>query len=446
MLTAATTLVEVTPPAGHPLGGYLSRHNAVSTGTHDPLTATLLHLCDHAGGGVLWVTLDALGIEASTADRIRRGVATAAGVSADTVLVCASHTHSGPDAWLPGVPPSSAAPDLDGSLVDDLVDRLVAAAAGLGENRRPVAASWSTVTSVGVGMNRNDPGGPHDDSAGVLALRGEEGEIVAVVVDYACHPTVLGHDNLRYSADFPGAARAVVAAALRSTGLAAGRDAAPPVVAFLQGAAGDVSTRFTRRAQSFAEAARLGGMLGAASARGALAAEAGPCPGAAVVRRDTVELPVRSLPTSVETREQVARAEAACRRVAGSPATPQARIAQCKYEGALVLNALREADLPATMRLPFAVVAFGDVAWVHLPVELFDSFRAAITAASPFPHTRVVGYTDGYFGYVADATAHANGTYEALSSFFDAAAGTTLVDASVRLLKRSRMEMGRVTA
>lgn len=450
-LSAAATSLDITPPPGHPLGGYLSRRDAASTGTHDPLTATLIWLAaDTAGGpaagpedashaGVLWIALDALGISASTAERIRRGVASATGIPAESVLICASHTHSGPDGWLP-MPHALTTRPPDERLTGRLVGDLVNAAGTLAELRRPVTAGWAVVPAVGVGANRNDPAGPHDDTTGVLALYDDRGEAMAVLVDYACHPTILSHDNLRYSADFPGAARTVAATALHAVSPVEGRPARRPVVAVLQGAAGDISTRFTRRAQSFAETARLGGMLGAATVHGALAGDGLPLGDAPVVRRSVVELPLRAMPTRTESRTQVEQTEAAWRQVAEDPASPQARIARGRYEGALIQAGLQAADLPASMRLPIAVVAFGDVAWAHVPVELFASYGTAIAAASPFPYTRVVGYTDGYFGYVADPPAHSAGSYEARSSLFDADAGGRLVNETVRLLERSRAE------
>lgn len=445
MLSAAATSLDITPPPGHPLGGYVSRRGAASTGTHDPLTATLIWLTagtaadtgDAAHAGVLWVALDALGLTASTAEQIRRGVAAATGIPSDAVLVCASHTHSGPDAWLP-MPHALTNQRPGEQLTDRLVSDLVDAAGTLAELRRPVTAGWAVVPAVGVGANRNDPAGPHDDTAGVLALYDDHGEAMAILVDYACHPTILSHENLRYSADFPGAARTVAAAALHTVSPVAGGAARRPVVAFLQGAAGDISTRFTRRAQSFAETARLGGMLGAVTAHGSLAGDGRLLGDAPVIRRSVVELPLRAMPTRAESRMQVEQTEAAWRQAAENPASPQARIARGRYEGALIQAGLQAADLPASMRLPIAVVAFGDVAWAHLPVELFASYGKAIAAASPFPHTRVVGYTDGYFGYIADPPAHAAGSYEARSSLFDADAGDRLVNAAVRLLERSR--------
>ena len=48
MLLAAVTSLDITPPPGHPLGGYVARQKATSTGAHDPLTATLVWLAYEA--------------------------------------------------------------------------------------------------------------------------------------------------------------------------------------------------------------------------------------------------------------------------------------------------------------------------------------------------------------------------------------------------------------
>jgi hypothetical protein len=212
---------------------------------------------------------------------------------------------------------------------------------------------------------------------------------------------------------------------------------APPVVAFLQGAAGDASTRFTRRAQTFAEATRQGGMLAGGVLRGALDARPlDPIPPA--VRRTTVRVPTKHLPSADEAARQVAEAEAVWQEHEQDPSTPAARIARTRYEGALMQTDLRAAGLPAELDLPVTAISLGDVAWVHLPVEPFASYAATIRAASPFADTRIVGYTDGYFGYLADAAGHANGVYEALSSPFDPAGGDVLTEGAIDLLTALR--------
>ena len=53
----------------------------------------------------------------------------------------------------------------------------------------------------------------------------------------------------------------------------------------------------------------------------------------------------------------------------------------------------------------------------------------------------MVGYTDGYFGYVADEAAHRDGVYEASASRFDADRGKALTDAAVELLRTLAAEL-----
>jgi hypothetical protein len=416
-LEYGATTVDVTPALG-PMAGYLARGSARATRVHDRLAASLLWLRAD-GGSVCWVALDALSSHEAVATRIREGVAAALGIPVDAVLVCCSHTHSGPATW-----------QHDDTAIDRLVAAITRGAARLPATMSPVTAGWACVPQVGVGANRYDPAGPHDASAGVLSLCDAEGAVVAVLADYACHPTVLSHANLEYSADYPAATRHVLGATLVAIGAEA-----PPVILFLQGAAGDVSTRFTRRSSTFTEADRQGGMLAGALLRGVLAGDriedAAP-----VVLRGSCDVPTRTLPDAATAARTVAQARAAWTEGDESPA---GRIARTRYEGALSLADLVERGLPDRLTLPVTVVAFGDVAWLHLPVEPFTSVAERIRAASPFPVTRVVGYTDGYFGYLADDGAHRESRYEALSGFFEPSAVDLLVDRAVALLGDARI-------
>ena len=99
-----------------------------------------------------------------------------------------------------------------------------------------------------------------------------------------------------------------------------------------------------------------------------------------------------------------------------------------------MLAALAEAGMAPSVELPIAAVAIGEAAWIHLPLELFASYGLAIRERSPFGWTRIIGYTGGYFGYVADEAAHGNGVYEASASRFDARGGQMIADAAIDLL------------
>jgi hypothetical protein len=160
---------------------------------------------------------------------------------------------------------------------------------------------------------------------------------------------------------------------------------------------------------------------------------------APTIRRTTVSLKVRDLPTPTDLEAVVATAEADVRTGLDDPTQ---RIAQTRLDGARGQSLMAAANLPPTLDLPISVVMLGDVAWVHLPVELFASHGCHLQAASPHPITRVIGYTDGYFGYVVDPDAAHQGTYEALITYFDQPTTQHLLTTATNLLARERSTGG----
>ena len=418
ILRAGTTIT--TPSRPGELGGYIARNGALSTGTHDDLEASLVML-ERGATRVAWLTLDAIGITAELDAQLRSAIGDA--LDDATLVIAASHSHSAPLGWTGGIHPGNPGHQ-SVQAADELAERIAALAQAVATQPGiSVRAEWASSRAEGVGANRLAPDGPHDDTVGVLALRARDGELRAVLFDFATHPTVLGPANLQWSADWPGAARAALRAALDP----------PPVIGFLQGAAGDVSTRFTRRADDFDEVARLGALV----AVGMLEAiEGGGRPLDSDLQASTaiVTLARRELPSAEVAESAVADAAAALARTPGSPLDPAVRLAQTRHDGARVQRDLAVAQLPPALELPLTAIAVGDVAWVHVPVELFASIGQRIAATSPFAITRVVGYSNGYAGYLADAPAHAAGSYEALSSFFAADAVDHFVDAASDLL------------
>ncbi|WBQ05354.1 hypothetical protein [Kribbella sp. CA-293567] len=421
LLLAAASL-DVTPPPGHRLDGYSAREG-LATGTADPLRATLIWLSTEGSPGVLWLSLDAIAAGTALTAELAAAAGAAAGIPPECVLVCASHTHSAPSGWTGQIHP--VIPSLR---EPSLYEPLIAAVAATPLDRHPVRASWRSIEVIGVGTNRHHRDGPHDNTAGVLALRSAiDDTLRAVLLDFACHPTTYGPENLLYSADWPGATRTALAH------LAAAGTRSEPVVGYLQGAAGDVSPRFTRQGRGAPEVERLGSLLAARVAE-ALTAPGLDLPSVApTIHRATVSLKVRDLPTPAELAAVINTAEAGLH---GSLDDPAHRIAQTRLDGARGQSLMAAARLPAALDLPISVARLGDVTWVHLPVELFATHGRQLQTESPHPITRVIGYTDGYFGYVVDPDAAHRGTYEALITYFDQPTTTQLLTAATALLTR----------
>jgi hypothetical protein len=89
----------ITPETGMYLIGYGDRGGGAES-VHDDLTATTLVL-DDGNAKLVIVALDLLFLHRETVLRIREGIRSKLRVPGRNILLCCSHTHSGPAAWAP---------------------------------------------------------------------------------------------------------------------------------------------------------------------------------------------------------------------------------------------------------------------------------------------------------------------------------------------------------
>jgi hypothetical protein len=219
-------------------------------------------------------------------------------------------------------------------------------------------------------------------------------------------------------------------------------------VLFVNGAAGDLSTRFTRRGQDGAEVERLGGILAEAAVRALWDARllGGPLRqgsiGDALVPRTQGVNQGQVAPRSLLRRDDT---ETDLREGTGN-AAGERRIAETRAQGEIMLAALRA--------LPQGAIAtscqldgwrLGELVLVGVPGELFASFGEQIAAAAEEP-TLVLGYTNGYVGYLADGDAFAAGTYEALASPYGPEDGERVAAAAMALAAQLRLQRDAVGA
>jgi len=205
-LAAGVARVPLPMPLGAPLMGYGARLG-FATGVHDPLFARALYLAN--GGAVLLVELDVCLLAPSHAETVRARIAERTGLAREQVLVGSIHTHSGPEtgfvAWIAG----AELPEITRALCDAAIEAAVAAHASAAPAQLGVGRA-----EVRIGRNRRIADGPLDAEALIVRVDRGDGAPLGVLYVYGCHPTVLGHDNLDYSADWPGAAARAIESAL----------------------------------------------------------------------------------------------------------------------------------------------------------------------------------------------------------------------------------------
>ncbi|MCC7518215.1 MAG: neutral/alkaline non-lysosomal ceramidase N-terminal domain-containing protein [Verrucomicrobiae bacterium] len=407
-----------------------------STGVHDPLWASAMAI-RNGDRSVILIAADALFICPDGTHKCREAIRAKTGVPPECVLISTTHGHSAPvvvdyiaSRADPTIPPPD--PEYIAQYHQAVSDAAIEAFA----KAEPAELAATSAQVSGVGTNRLSPDAPRDPEVGLLyARRLKDSSPLALAMVYAMHPTVLHEDSKLVSADFPGYARDEIGAAF--PGL---------TVLYHNGAAGNQSPRYSVKGQTFAEAERLGRILG----RSVTVALAG------LKAKDFSHDPVLAgriakvnpIPRKMPS---VADAEAANRAALenferlkreGAPHGP-VRTAECTtfgtMEALLYAKLAASGELQARLRryLPSEaqVLRIGDQAIVGLPGEFFVEYALEIKKRAPMK-TSVVCYANGELqGYIVTPEAAAAGGYEAQNSVFDCRTGTLFVDAALALLR-----------
>lgn len=415
-LFAGVATADVTPAPGLRMWGYSNRTEG-ATGKLDPLMAKAVVL-EAGETSVGIVTLDLGRVpEPHVLERIRRQVREKCGLV--NLFITASHTHAAPS--LEGGSEdlrkfSEAVGDAIIRIVVEAASKLVPAKLGIGRGNADLAHNRRKYLPDGrVAMQwRNaerEPTEPLDSEFVVIRLghasSESAGKPLATLVHYACHPVVLGPDNLQYSADFVGAACERVYA---ETG-------APCL--YLQGAAGNINPYVDKTPLAeggIREMQQMGRTLGDLVLGVSQKIETKPLD-PAMIQFDAQVIPIR-------TRWDID--------------APEVRAVLSKAYGPRFDNYLAATFKDNIIPCTLTTLKVGDAfALVGMPGEIFVQFQQQLKEQSPVPNTLLVGYTEGYHAYfptIRDAAAGGYGGKTA--TYVEVGAGERLTNAALVELYR----------
>lgn len=409
-------------PAGTPMDGYGSRQAGVA-GELAPLEVNLLYLSADGEDGALIVSLDLLAVDRAWVACLRRTLQRRLSIRPEKILVAASHTHAGPAGFRRAGAQHRLLPAVRRSLRRSVLALVLDAAEEAVKTAVNAVVTISSRGVEGVATNRRDPEGPADLTLTAVAVRSTTGENIAALWHFACHPTILNAANHHLSPDLPG----VVRRRLRER---IGYDC--PVL-YLNGAAADVSTRFTRRGAGEAELNRLGALLAESyPLAGELLASSRP-----VGMLQELRLPAAPAPDPAEAARRLADAESALAKARGSGRPP----AEVRLREVEVMGARKQVDrasrpAPASYPTSLQVLLLGELALVSIPGELYALQGLALSGKSPFRTTLPVGYAGDYLGYLTPANDLAG--YESDSALVAPGAGERLVSEALLMLKEAQ--------
>ncbi len=199
--------VDITPAGPAYLAGFSPGRR--STGVHDPLYARCAFLDDGRNPLVL-ITLDLVGL---LHHDVRAASARITGRFPASVIVASTHVHAAPDTlglWGPGwiVPVGSG---IDPDYVERVTQAIARCAAEAATHARPATARFAHAQAPpDLSYNihaeeRAEAASAKDDALDVVRWIDGDGNGVATIVSWACHPEALGRDNTLVTADYPGA-------------------------------------------------------------------------------------------------------------------------------------------------------------------------------------------------------------------------------------------------
>ena len=241
MIQVGASIIDITPPNGIAMAGFAAR-TEVAKGDHDALTVRALVVDDTA-----IVTVDVIGIDANLSARARAR----ASLPDQAITITATHTHGGPVSMA-----GRLSAKADHAFILCLEDAVVKAVDLAIVNQKPARLLGGIGVEPGFATNRRRLDGPVDTGIPILRFESVEGSTIAILVSYACHPVVLGADNLSWTGDYPHFVRKKLETTFPGA-----------IAIFATGCAGDVNTGHSAAAslsllatpeRSFAKAKEIG--------------------------------------------------------------------------------------------------------------------------------------------------------------------------------------------
>jgi hypothetical protein len=465
MLKAGIGRANINPPLDIPSGLWMAQKHIFAEGLHQDLWVTALAIAD-GDKQIVMLDFDLVMLSNVQEVAVRQAVADTTGIPPNKVFPFCTHNHAGPktqDSY------NGAGKDR----VKSYIQSLPGLAAGAAR------AAWLNLTEVRVaagrghseiGINRDlplssgrivagpNPDGVSDQEVGVIRFDRIDGSPYICILNYACHPTVLGPANKMISPDYPGSAKRAVELATGATCF------------FLQGAAGNMGP-----AEGFvgdvAVAEKLGKLLGLEAAKVFLSLNTSPTrkkldsiieSGAPLTQyideaidqpdqrlrilNQNVAIPVRNpLPDVYEKAdERLARWQAALQAKLGIAGLDQERAEMSqKIERELLrLDRKKLYKAAAHMEIEMHVICIGEIALLTIWGEPYCEIGIEVKKRSPFANTIFACYLGSDPIYIGTPEMYLpQPPFEIENCPFAPEAAAVVVQSALQLLQQAKQEV-----
>jgi len=352
---------------------------------------------------LLFMSLDVVAVTAWMAGKIEKQLLAHA-IEIDDILISATHTHSGPGTlsksklW-GAIAADKYQPDILNLLTETCAEVVKRAQQDL----KPVTLYHGDFPTQHVQKNRRKDGSPVDSVANVLLAYSEKGGWQGGLVNIAVHGTCLGAGNLKFSADLPGGIERASEAILP----AKGESHRKVELLFLNGAEGDIqpADHGHRAIDS------LGGLFA-----------------------DQFQINLANFEECEQDWEVTST------NIRFSP--PMIHVWNCTKDTTRCLQRLFP-DLKVPLKSVFPAsaeltqVKIGDIlmcTWPGEPTSILGMRLKQQILAEGYPHTWILGLTNGHLGYFTTPEQYKRGGYEICGSLFGKNAGTRVAETHAEMV------------
>ncbi|WP_027624149.1 neutral/alkaline non-lysosomal ceramidase N-terminal domain-containing protein [Clostridium lundense] len=412
-------------PKGTNLAGYSDRPTGC-LGTHDMLATKSLTITN-GDETIVIITNDLLSVDKEMVQGVVENINERYSIPEKNIFICASHTHSGPE--ITGFEIYDYDKKIDENhkkLKKEIINIISQNALKSLDNLVPIKIGFGKGQCDEIACNRIDKNFKVDKNVYILKILKTSGDILALIINYSCHPTVMGSNNLYVTADFAGVVQNLIEKHYKNNCIAM----------FTNGACGDQSTRYTRKEQSFKEVKRLGNILYKSVVNIADAINKYEDTISMECIKTTYEFPMKDLPNYNEALTRYREAKLLKEQALNNNvSSAEIRKAITRYQGASITLKLIDLFKKENKIIDFIhIIKINKIVFVGLPIELFSEYGFKIKSLSKYENTIIVDYTNNLLGYVYTPDSYKDGDYEAWSSPFRIDTGEIIVTDVLKLI------------
>jgi hypothetical protein len=388
-LLMGASQINITPSVPVPMSGYDARKDPF-TGIHDQIFASALFF-KSSTTSLLLITADLIGYNMPFIDETKKMISARTGIKPENIMITAVHNHGAPvtKAYEKNVP--EAVENYIMELKQKFVDISVQAAEkavpfkmGTGKgsctmniNRRAEFADGS------VWLGRA-PDKPCDHEVSVVRFDDLNNNTLAVFINWPCHGTASGQENLQITGDWPGAAARYIK---KQTG-------DDMVVAITAGASGDINPIYGP-GKNFDEIEAVGFHVGKAAWE---------------TFNNIVTYPVKSI-DAINTSLILPGKKAF-----------KDRFPQSTYESG------------PDVEIRLSTFKIGDVVLAGISGEVMNEIGSNIKKKSPYSSTIILTHCNGSSGYICTDKAFPEGGYEVMVTHLMPGAEKPLTDKILQMI------------